>query len=219
VSLEHLLLSWYPSQRRLFAYVCDQHAGSAPHPRTSLSRAVTSCGFLPQLQRGLIQFVFEIARVAHARECLAQSLHVPLPRGSEFRVQGSGFRVQGSGSGFRVQGSGFRVQGSGFRFQGAGFRVSTARDVCRASRELSFSRASREVSAAEHSSASPASTSRSLAVTWWGSSQFENNYFKEMCCGSEAGSYVRLIDFVYHSTLGLRVKPRSVEKWGEILTD
>ena len=26
-----------------------------------------------------------------------------------------------------------------------------------------------------------------------------------MCCGSEAGSYLRLIDFVYHSTLGLRV--------------
>ena len=28
---------------------------------------------------------------------------------------------------------------------------------------------------------------------------------KEMCSGSEAGSYLRLIDFVYHSTLGLRV--------------
>ena len=27
----------------------------------------------------------------------------------------------------------------------------------------------------------------------------------EMCSGSEAGSYIRLIDFVYHSTLGLRV--------------
>ena len=31
------------------------------------------------------------------------------------------------------------------------------------------------------------------------------NYFTEMCSGSEAGSYLRLIDFVYHSTLGLRV--------------
>ena len=33
-----------------------------------------------------------------------------------------------------------------------------------------------------------------------------------MCSGSEAGSYSRLIDFVYHSTLGLRVitKKRSV---------
>ena len=26
-----------------------------------------------------------------------------------------------------------------------------------------------------------------------------------MCIGSEVGSYFRLIDFVYHSTLGLRV--------------
>jgi len=26
-----------------------------------------------------------------------------------------------------------------------------------------------------------------------------------MCSGSESGSYVRLIDIVYHSTLGLRV--------------
>jgi len=25
-----------------------------------------------------------------------------------------------------------------------------------------------------------------------------------LCSGSEAGSYLRLIDFVYHSTLGLR---------------
>ena len=32
-----------------------------------------------------------------------------------------------------------------------------------------------------------------------------NNYFTEMCSGSKAGSYLRLIDFVYHSTLGLSV--------------
>ena len=38
-----------------------------------------------------------------------------------------------------------------------------------------------------------------------GSSQFKNNFFTEMCSGSEAGSYLRRIDFVYHSTLGLRV--------------
>ena len=31
------------------------------------------------------------------------------------------------------------------------------------------------------------------------------DYFTLMCSGSEAGSYLRLIDFVYHSTLGLRV--------------
>jgi len=36
-------------------------------------------------------------------------------------------------------------------------------------------------------------------------SQFENNYFTEMCSGSEAGSYLILTDFVYHSTLGLKV--------------
>ena len=29
--------------------------------------------------------------------------------------------------------------------------------------------------------------------------------FTEMCSGSEAGSHLRLIDFVYHSTRGLRV--------------
>ena len=33
--------------------------------------------------------------------------------------------------------------------------------------------------------------------------QFKNNCFIEMCSGSEARSYVRLIDFVYHSTPGL----------------
>ena len=35
-----------------------------------------------------------------------------------------------------------------------------------------------------------------------------------MCSGSEAGSYFRLIDFVYHSTLGWRVikKKRRTEK-------
>ena len=34
---------------------------------------------------------------------------------------------------------------------------------------------------------------------------FEKDYFTEMCSGFEAGSCLRLIDFVYHSTLGLRV--------------
>ena len=37
------------------------------------------------------------------------------------------------------------------------------------------------------------------------SSTRSNNYFTEMWSGSEAGSYSRLIDFVHHSTLGLRV--------------
>ena len=34
---------------------------------------------------------------------------------------------------------------------------------------------------------------------------FENNYFIKMCSGFEAGSYSRPTDFVYHSTLGVRV--------------
>ena len=43
-------------------------------------------------------------------------------------------------------------------------------------------------------------------------SQFENNYLTEMCSGSEAGSYLRLIDFVCHSNLGLRVKKKKSDK-------
>jgi len=35
-----------------------------------------------------------------------------------------------------------------------------------------------------------------------------------MCSGSEAGSYLRLIDFVYHSTLGLRVIKKKKKKKG-----
>ena len=42
---------------------------------------------------------------------------------------------------------------------------------------------------------------------------FKNNYFTEMCSGSEAGSYLRRIDFVYHSTLDLRVIKK--KKYGE----
>jgi len=44
--------------------------------------------------------------------------------------------------------------------------------------------------------------------------QFENKYFTEMCSGSEAGSYLRLIDFVYHSTLGLRVIKKKKKRKG-----
>ena len=47
--------------------------------------------------------------------------------------------------------------------------------------------------------------------------EFENTYFTEICSGSEAGSYSRLTDSVYHSTLGLRVikKTRSFEFAGQ----
>jgi len=37
-----------------------------------------------------------------------------------------------------------------------------------------------------------------------------------MCSGSEAGSYLRLVDCVYHSTLGLRVMKKKTQmknKW------
>ena len=35
-----------------------------------------------------------------------------------------------------------------------------------------------------------------------------------MWSGSEAGSYLRIIDFVYHSTLGLRViRKKKVSTW------
>ena len=50
-----------------------------------------------------------------------------------------------------------------------------------------------------------------------GTSQFENNY-TAMCSGSEAGSYLRLIDFVYHITSGLRVikKKREVFRFDNL---
>ena len=44
-------------------------------------------------------------------------------------------------------------------------------------------------------------------------------YFTEMCSSSEAGPYLRLTDFVYHSTLGLRVikkKNKKVERVREM---
>ena len=37
------------------------------------------------------------------------------------------------------------------------------------------------------------------------------NYFKEMCSGSEAGSYSSLMEFGYYSTLDLRVKKKKQE--------
>jgi hypothetical protein len=38
-----------------------------------------------------------------------------------------------------------------------------------------------------------------------------------MCSGSEAGSFSRLIDFVYHSTLGLRViKKRRPQRQNQV---
>ena len=42
--------------------------------------------------------------------------------------------------------------------------------------------------------------------------EFENNYSREMCSGSEAGSDLRLIDFVCHSPLGVRVIKKKKER-------
>jgi len=44
-----------------------------------------------------------------------------------------------------------------------------------------------------------------LRVQGVGSRVEVNNHFTEMCSASEAGSYLRLIDLVYHSTLGLKI--------------
>ena len=45
-----------------------------------------------------------------------------------------------------------------------------------------------------------------------GGVQFENNHFTEMYSVSEAGSYLRLIDFVFHSTLGVRAIKKREER-------
>ena len=42
---------------------------------------------------------------------------------------------------------------------------------------------------------------------------FENNNFTEMCSVSGDGLCFRLIDFVYHSTLGLRVMKKDTCFW------
>ena len=39
-----------------------------------------------------------------------------------------------------------------------------------------------------------------------------DNYFTEMCSDSEAGLYLRLVDFVYHSILGSRVTKKK-KRW------
>ena len=55
-------------------------------------------------------------------------------------------------------------------------------------------------------------TQKSARLTDRYGSPFENNYFTEMCSGSEAGSFLRVIVFVYHSTLGLRVIKKKKKK-------
>jgi len=44
------------------------------------------------------------------------------------------------------------------------------------------------------------------------SSQFENTYLTEMCSSVKAGSYLRLVDFVYLKKLGVIKKKRKKQK-------
>jgi hypothetical protein len=46
----------------------------------------------------------------------------------------------------------------------------------------------------------------------------ENNYFTEMCIGSEAGSHLRGIDSVDHSTLGLSVIKKISESFKRVVS-
>ena len=49
-----------------------------------------------------------------------------------------------------------------------------------------------------------ASFGRGKHREWWVAPSMVGSTVNAMCSGSEAGSYLRLMDFVYHSTLGLR---------------
>ena len=106
-----------------------------------------------------------------------------------------------------VSSRGVGGSGHGYKFHHPRFRFLMAPWAPRASCVSSKPRGS---------CARPIAAARSPAT-----SQFEINLFTEMCSGSEAGSYLRLIDFVYLSTLGLRVikrrrratrKPRSTDR-------
>jgi len=57
----------------------------------------------------------------------------------------------------------------------------------------------------EHLQRYSSAESKGFAVSPLSSEYGTCNYFTEMCSGSEAGSYLRLVDFLCHSTLGLRV--------------
>jgi nucleoside-specific outer membrane channel protein Tsx len=48
--------------------------------------------------------------------------------------------------------------------------------------------------------------------------QFKDNYFAKMWSGSEEGSYLRFIDFVYHSTLGSRVTNKKKQVQDAVLS-
>ena len=131
--------------------------------------------------------------------------------GSGFRVSGLGFQVSSFGSrvsdlGFRVPCFGFLVTGSGFRVSGFGFRVPASgfRVPGLVSR---VSGSDYSVKLLIHDASAPA------PPVWGLRSQFKNTFFTKMCGGSDASSYLRLTDFVYHSSLGLRVIKKTGKVW------
>jgi len=149
--------------------------------------------------------------------------------GSRFRFSVFGFRLSGYGfrgfgfrvSWFRVSGSGFRVSGSGFRVSCFGFQVlGFVLRVSGLERTLRSLGQKDVCHTAEHdpfiiSQLAPTqSTLGPYVVQIWSRNMPElrgADYFIELCSGSQAGSNLRLIDFVYHSTLGLRVIKRGRE--------
>jgi len=134
--------------------------------------------------------------------------------GCALQIQVPGSRVYPCTTGFRVSGSGFRVPGSGFRVQDSAvtlpFRVEPKRrgfvftqrlplveglgtqscPACRRSR--GGGRCWTSPTPRRSGTRPPCRPSAALRRY---SSQFKNNCFTDMCSGSEAGSYLRLIDF------------------------
>jgi len=125
------------------------------------------------------------------------------------RVEGSGFRVQGWG--FRVESLGCSVEGSGFRVQGWRFRVENFGVQglgCRAARgrrrrgHAMFCKTRREVSKAKRETDCRVETLKhqKRRKRFRGMDQVVPkgrgvvHHFTEMCRGSKAGSYLRLID-------------------------
>ena len=150
-----------------------------------------------------------------------------------FRVSGLGSQVAGvdfqvSCFGFWVSGLGFRASCFWFWVSGLGIQVSgghtswcrvrpTACLRCTAPGTWALLRPTRRTSCHQAprlfvhrvcAATDHPENSSTKSCTHRYTSQFENNYFTEMCSGSEAGWYSRLIDFVYHSTLGLQVKKK-----------
>ena len=129
-----------------------------------------------------------------------------------FRVRVLGFELRVSGFGLQVSGSGFRisvcrVSNFGFGFSGFGFWAwGFGRGVWGLGFGVSVGLGSGLWVAPDGAD----SGHHEQAPT----PLFEKNYFTKMCRSSEAGSYLRLVEFVCHSTLGVRViKKKKTERY------